>query len=69
MSDGYEAAKSSRLFRDFIDATATVDIGDDTVNVLFQKRVHNPLLLAADLSDTNVKVPWLNGKRLRFTFR
>lgn len=68
IGNGYETAKSSHLFRDFIDAAATVDIGDDTIDVRFQKRAHNPLLLAADFAYTDLKVPWLDGKRLRFTF-
>jgi hypothetical protein len=36
--------------------------------VRFQKRAHNPLLLAAGLEQTRIKVPWLGGKRLRLQF-
>jgi hypothetical protein len=65
---GYEHAKSRRLFDDFIDATASVSIGATEINVRFQKRSHNPLLLAAGFDRTDVKVPWLGGRRLCFTF-
>jgi len=65
---GYERAKSRRLFDDFIDATAAVSIGPREIAVRFQKRSHNPLLLAAGFEQTDVKVPWLGGRRLRFTF-
>ena len=65
---GYEHAKSRRLFDDFIDATAAVSIGPGEIAVRFQKRSHNPLLLAAGFEQTHVKVPWLGGRRLRFTF-
>lgn len=64
---GYESAKSAHLFRDLIDATATIDIGDRAITVQFQKRAHNPLLLAAGFGEMNIRVPWL-GKRIHFVF-
>ena len=65
---GYETAKSRHLFDDFIDATATVMLTEREVVVRFQKRAHNPFLLAADFDKTDVKVPWLGRKRLQFIF-
>ena len=65
---GYETAKSRHLFRDFVDATATVEIDQRHITVHFQKRAHNPLLVAAGYADTNVRIPWLGGKRLRLIF-
>jgi hypothetical protein len=65
---GYESAKSRHLFRDFIDASAGVTITEDDVVVKFQKRAHNPLLVAVEFDKTDVRVPWLGGKRLRFVF-
>lgn len=62
---GYQTAKSSHLFRDFIDAAATVSIGEKDIVVRFQKRAHNPLLLAAGFHNTDVRVPWLGRKRLQ----
>ena len=35
----------------------------------FQKRAHNPLLIAAGFDQTEVAVPWLGGKRLRLRLR
>lgn len=63
---GYEAAKSRRLFNDFIHAGATIALDQREVVVAFQKRAHNPLLLAADFDKTDVAIPWLGRKRLRF---
>jgi len=63
---GYETAKSRHLFRDLVDATATVTIGEGDIVVRFQKRAHNPLLIAAGFAETDIRVPWLGGKRLRF---
>jgi len=68
IGNGYERAQSRHLFHDFIDATAAVTIADKDITARFQKRAHNPLLLAAGFDKTDVKVPWLDGKRLRLAF-
>lgn len=68
LGNGYQHAKAQHLFRDFVEATAQVDIGTAHINVRFQKRAHNPLLLAAGYQDTNVAIPWLAGKKLRLSF-
>ena len=65
---GYEQAKSRHLFRDFIDATATVTITGSEVQVRYHKRAHNPLLVAAGFATTDATIPWLGGKRLRLVF-
>jgi hypothetical protein len=68
IGNGYESAKSRHLFRDFIDAAARIEIGEDEILVRFQKRAHNPLLVAAQFDETAAVVPWLGGKRLRLVF-
>ena len=68
IGNGYESAKSRHLFRDFIDASARIEIGEDEILVRFQKRAHNPLLVAAQFDETVAVVPWLGGKRLRLVF-
>jgi hypothetical protein len=65
---GYETAKSRHIFRDFIDATAKVRIEKEHIVVNFQKRAHNPLLMAAGLFQTEIPIPWLDNKRLRLQF-
>jgi hypothetical protein len=65
---GYETAKSRHLFRDFVEATATVTITDGEIQVRFQRRAHNPLLLAAGFDRIDVAIPWLENKLLRFVF-
>ncbi len=64
IGNGYETAKSRHLFRDFVDATAEITITESEIVVRFQKRAHNPLLVAAGFDKTDVAVPWLGGKRL-----
>jgi transposase len=68
IGNGYEVAESRHLFRDFIDAAAGITITETEVMVRFQKRAHNPLLIAAGFDTTDVAVPWLGGKRLRLVF-
>jgi Transposase DDE domain len=65
IGNGYEHAKSRHLFRDFIDATAKVTITESEIVVKFQKRAHNPLLVAVGFDKTDEAVPWLGNKRLR----
>ena len=68
IGNGYAHAESRHLFRDFIEASARVTVSQDTVEVLFGKRAHSPLLLAAGFPDTDIAVPWWNGRRLRLSF-
>jgi len=68
VGNGYQRAKSRHIFRDFIDATATLAIDERDIFVRFQKRAHNPLLISAGFDNVNTRVPWLGGKRIRFAF-
>lgn len=68
IGNGYEKAKSRHIFRDLVNATASVMIGEKDILVTFQKRAHNPLLLAAEFDKTDVRVPWLGNKRLFLKF-
>jgi hypothetical protein len=68
VGNGYETDKSCHLFRDFVDASASVEITGGDLVVRFQKRAHNPLLVAAGFDTTNVAIPWLGGKRLGLIF-
>jgi Transposase DDE domain len=68
IGNGYDMAKSRHLFRDFIDATARIEIEAKTITVTFQKRAHNPLLFAAGFDKTAAKIPWLGNRRLHLRF-
>ena len=65
IGNGYENAKSRHIFRDFIDATANIKITKSDIVVKFQKRAHNPMLIAADFDKTDISIPWLDNKKLR----
>jgi len=68
LGQGYERAKSRTLFRDFVDAHATIDISEREVSVRFQKRAHNPLLLKAGFDKKHPAIPWLGNKKLNLAF-
>lgn len=65
IGNGYQNAKSRHIFRDFVDASAKVIITEKEILVRFQKRAHNPLLIATGFDKIDVPIPWLGGKRLQ----
>ena len=68
VGNGYQRAKSRHIFRDLVDATATIIIGDQDIIIRFQKRAHNPMLIAAGFDKIDLPIPWLHNKNLRFIF-
>ncbi len=66
IGDGYQTAKFARIFRDFIHASANISIDQKSINVRFQKRAHNPMLIKAGFDKEDARIPWLNNRRLRF---
>ena len=68
LGNRYQKAKSRHIFRDFVDATATLLITQKEIIVKFQKRACNPFLIAADYENVDIRVPWLQGKKLQFVF-
>ena len=68
VGNGYRTARSQHLFRDFVDATAHISITERHIDVRFQKRAHNPLLLDAGFHQTKIPIPWLGNKQLNLTF-
>ena len=68
MGNGYQTAKSRRIFRDFVDATTLITVGEHDILIRFQKRAHNPYLIAAGFEKTEIEIPWLDRRVLRFAF-
>jgi transposase len=62
---GYDDAQARQIFRDLIDMPADVAITENEIRVRFHRRAHLPIVLASDLIDKPVAVPWWNGRRLR----
>lgn len=68
IGNGYATANSRHLFRDLVDAVAHVTLTETDILVRFQKRAHNPLLLAAGFAERTPPVPWWGGRRLHLVF-
>jgi hypothetical protein len=64
----YERAQAKKIFRNLLDVSATVVITDDEVIVTFDKRAHNPYLVASGLADTPTSMPWYGNKQLILRF-
>jgi hypothetical protein len=64
----YARAQPKRVFRNLLDLSARVDIEPDRVVVTFDKRAHNPYLVASGLADTLTPMPWFGGKTLVLRF-
>lgn len=64
----YTTAESRHIYRDFVQASARITVTPHTVEVKFGKRAHDPYLLAAGFADTDIPVPWWQGRRLRLSF-
>jgi hypothetical protein len=65
---GYERAESRHLFQDFVNAMARVTLAESDIRVGYQKRAHNPLLVAAGFETTEARIPRLGRTPLRLVF-
>jgi hypothetical protein len=61
---GYDDAQARQIFRDLIDMSADVAITEREVTVRFHRHAHFPIMLASDLINRSVSVPWWNGLSL-----
>ena len=64
---GYSDAQARQIFRDLVDMSADVEVSEKEVAVSFHRRAHLPIILASDLVEKPVAVPWWNGLPLRLT--
>lgn len=64
----YERAQAKKIFRNLLDVSATVVVTDDEVIVTFDKRAHNPYLVASGLADIPTPMPWYGNKQLILRF-
>jgi len=64
---GYADAQARQIFRDLIDMPATVTVSQKEVEVSFHRRAHLPIILASDLMQKRIAVPWWKGLPLCLT--
>jgi len=64
----YAKAQAKTIFRNLLDVSATVQIGDEEVIVTLDKRAHNPYLVASGLADHPTPMPWFGNKVMKIRF-
>ncbi|MCU1490110.1 MAG: hypothetical protein JWM85_1515 [Acidimicrobiaceae bacterium] len=64
---GYSDAQARTVFDDIVNMPADVTITDKEVRVELHRRAHLPLILASELADKPVAVPWWDNRKLRIT--
>jgi hypothetical protein len=65
---GCEKMEPKLLYRKFVETGGHVTVEDDAIHVRLDRRAHNPILAQAKLDKERLPIPWLAGKKLRFTF-
>jgi hypothetical protein len=63
---GYDDAQARQIFRDLIDTSPDVAITECEVTVRFHRHADLPIVLASDLFNKSIAVPWWNGLPLLF---
>jgi hypothetical protein len=64
----YERAQPKTIFRNLLDVSAKVEVQTERVVVTFDKRAHNPFLVASGLADKPVSMPWFGNQQLLLRF-
>ena len=64
---GYADAQARQIFRDLLDLPAQVEITPREVRVEFHRRAHLPIVLASELCQRTVEIPWWQGRRLHLS--
>jgi hypothetical protein len=64
----YERAQAKKIFRNLLDVSATIVVDEKRVNVILDKRAHNPYLVASGLADTSTPMKWFGNKELVISF-
>lgn len=64
----YETAAPDMIWRHFLDATGTLQVGEHTVTCALNLRSHHPVLIDAGFPDLEIPVHWWNDRTLCFRF-
>ena len=68
LGNGRQESRARTLFRDFVKASAEIAVERDRTVVRIGRRANNPFLLNAGYGETDVAIPWLEGRRLQIRF-
>lgn len=64
---GYNDAQARQVFRDLVNLPADVEITEQEVRVEFHRRAHLPIVLASELCQKSIAIPWWNNRKLQLT--
>lgn len=65
---GCEKMEPKQLFRKFVDTPGMLSFPPNKVCVTFDRRSHNPVIAQAFSELEDVKIPWLQNRKLCFSF-
>lgn len=65
---GCEKMEPKNLYRKFIETGGHVSNEKNQIIIRLDRRSHTPIIRQALLNKDDTKIPWLNGKKLRFEF-
>ena len=68
LGERFRTAEPASLFRKFAEASATVEITPERIEVTLGRRAHNPYLIAAGYADSSTAIPWLHNRALKINF-
>lgn len=60
----YSTAQVQTIFSNLLEVSATVPIQENGVIVTLNKRAHNPYLVASQLTDQPIPMPWFGNRQL-----
>src|SRR5215831_2528760 len=64
----YVHAQAKTIFRNLLDLSGKVEVNSANVVVTFDKRAHNPYLVASGLTAQPTPMPWFGNKKLLLQF-
>ena len=65
---GFEHCDAPKIYRNFIQGKALVQVKQQQLKVTFPRRAHNPILRAVPWHHLSSSLSWLNGLQLQFRF-
>jgi hypothetical protein len=64
LPENYRRAQAKTLFSHLLDVGGRVDVGERTVEILLDRRAHNPILAETGFIDRPTPMPWFGNRSL-----
>jgi hypothetical protein len=65
---GFEDCDAPKLYRHFVRGKGTIEVQGNTVNIIYPRRAHNPILRQVPWNNLPQQLPSLNGTKLILNF-